>query len=89
MRGIKGDDMRLADKTALITGGASGFYRAIAETFAREGAEVTIVDLNGDGAEAVAAKIGGRAIQGDVTKAADIAAAVDAAQGADNGSISW
>ncbi|QFS83736.1 4-formylbenzenesulfonate dehydrogenase TsaC1/TsaC2 [Roseivivax sp. THAF40] len=75
--------MRLADKTALITGGASGFGRAIAETFAREGAEVTIVDLNGDGAEAVAAKIGGRAIQGDVTKAADIAAAVDAAQGAD------
>lgn len=71
--------MRLKDKTALVTGAASGFGAEIAATFAREGAKVVIMDLNGDGAEKVAAGIGGsaRAIRGDVTKASDIAAAVE------------
>lgn len=70
--------MRLKDKTALVTGAASGFGAEIAATFVREGAKVVIVDLNGEGAEKVAAGIGAsaRAIKGDVTKAADIEAAV-------------
>lgn len=72
--------MRLQGKSALVTGGASGFGAAIAETFAREGAKVTILDLNGDGAADVAQRIGGASIQGDVTKATDINAAVAAAQ---------
>lgn len=72
--------MRLAGKSALVTGGASGFGAAIARTFAREGARVTIMDLNGVGAAAVAADIGGQSSTGDVTRFADIAKAVDMAQ---------
>lgn len=74
--------MRLQGKTALVTGGASGFGAEIAVTFAREGARVVILDLNGEGAESVAERIGGaaRAVAGDVTRAEDIARAVAAAR---------
>ena len=51
--------MRLGDKRAIVTGGASGFGRAIAEYFVREGAEVAIFDLNEAGARSVAQEIGG------------------------------
>ncbi|HEV3106011.1 MAG TPA: SDR family oxidoreductase [Trinickia sp.] len=68
--------MRLKDKTAVITGGGSGFGEGIAKTFAREGANVVVNDLNGAAAERVASEIalaGGRAIAvaGDVTQLAD------------------
>jgi 3-oxoacyl-[acyl-carrier protein] reductase len=70
--------MRLQGKTALVTGGASGFGAEIAAVFAREGASVVILDLNAAGAEAVAARFGGaaKAIGGDVTRAEDIGKAV-------------
>ncbi|HEY7643541.1 MAG TPA: SDR family oxidoreductase [Hyphomicrobiales bacterium] len=73
--------MRLQGKTALVTGGASGFGAEIAATFAREGAKVVILDLNGEGAKSVAERIGdaARAVAGDVTRAEDIARAVAAA----------
>ncbi|MDO5604111.1 MAG: SDR family oxidoreductase [Paracoccus sp. (in: a-proteobacteria)] len=76
--------MRLKDKTAIVTGAASGFGRGIAETFIREGARVAVVDLNEEGARAVAADLGENAIavRCDVAKAGDVAAAVQAAQGA-------
>ena len=74
--------MRLKDKVALVTGGASGFGAEIVRRFAAEGAKVINFDLNGEGAEKVAAEAGPnvRAVKGDVTNASDIMHAVAAAQ---------
>jgi 3-oxoacyl-[acyl-carrier protein] reductase len=76
--------MRLQGKTAIVTGGGSGFGEGIARTFAREGANVVVNDLNGAAAERVASEIavaGGKAIAvpGDVTQRADWQALFDAA----------
>ena len=49
--------MRLKDKSAIITGAASGIGKDIAFGFAREGAKVTIADLKLEAAEATAAEI--------------------------------
>ena len=62
--------MRLHDRLAIVTGAASGFGAGIARRFAEEGARVLVNDLNPDG-ERVAREIGGRFVQGDVTKGAD------------------
>ena len=66
--------MRLSGKTAIVTGGASGFGAGIARKFAAEGAKVLVVDMNLDGAEAVAGETGGIAMRADVSKDADWAA---------------
>ena len=53
--------MELADKIVVVTGGASGIGREMCRRFVREGAkQVVVADRDGDGAEAVAAEIGGR-----------------------------
>jgi 3-hydroxybutyrate dehydrogenase len=57
--------MRLKDKSAIVTGAASGIGKDIARVYAREGAKVAIADLNKDAAEATANEIrasGGQAI---------------------------
>jgi NAD(P)-dependent dehydrogenase (short-subunit alcohol dehydrogenase family) len=77
--------MRLADKTALITGAGSGIGRESALLFAREGARVVAVDLNDTaGAETVAliARAGGKAtyFHADVSRATDAEAMVAAAE---------
>jgi len=51
--------MRLKDKVALITGGARGIGQAIAMTFAREGADVVIADVNFEIAQETALEIEG------------------------------
>ena len=70
--------MRLADKTALVTGAGSGMGACIAETFAREGARVAVVDIDADAAKKVARQIGNTALAlgCDVAKSAEIDAAL-------------
>ncbi|MFT4079933.1 SDR family oxidoreductase [Rhodomicrobium sp.] len=72
--------MRLHNKIAIVTGAASGFGAEIARVFAREGAKVAVLDIDAEGARAVAREIGGSAIAitADVTSRADIDAAVAA-----------
>ena len=73
--------MRLADKTALVTGAASGFGEGIAQTFAREGARVAVVDINEEGVGRVATSIGDSAlpIVCDVAQASSVKEAVERA----------
>jgi NAD(P)-dependent dehydrogenase (short-subunit alcohol dehydrogenase family) len=56
----------LRDKVALVTGGASGIGEATALALAEAGAEPIIADIDLAGAEAVAKRIGGHAIETDV-----------------------
>jgi 2-hydroxycyclohexanecarboxyl-CoA dehydrogenase len=71
--------MRLEGKKALVTGGASGIGAAIARRLAAEGAQVTIGDLNLEGATEVAGEVSGLSIELDVTDLASAQAAVDSA----------
>jgi 3-oxoacyl-[acyl-carrier protein] reductase len=62
----------LEGRTALVTGGSRGIGRAIALELGRAGASVLVGYRSGaEEAEAVAAEIGGRAVQGDVASADD------------------
>jgi 3-oxoacyl-[acyl-carrier protein] reductase len=49
--------MKLKDKVALITGGARGIGQAIAMTFAREGADIVVADVNLEVAQKIASEI--------------------------------
>jgi NAD(P)-dependent dehydrogenase (short-subunit alcohol dehydrogenase family) len=71
--------MAWADERAIVTGGASGIGRAIAQRFAADGATVAVLDRNGDGAREVASAIGGHAYEVDVRDAARVCDAIDAA----------
>jgi len=72
--------MRLSGKSAIVTGGASGFGAGIVRRFALEGARVAIADINGDAAMALAGEVGDAALglQVDVTSSDDVATMVSA-----------
>jgi NAD(P)-dependent dehydrogenase (short-subunit alcohol dehydrogenase family) len=79
--------MKLQDKHAVVTGGASGIGRELCRRFVREGARAVVVaDLDGAGAEAVAAEIGGLGRQVDVAVEADVLSLVQLAE-RENGPI--
>jgi rhamnulose-1-phosphate aldolase/alcohol dehydrogenase len=73
----------LAGRIAFVTGGGSGIGAAIARRVAAEGACVLVADRDADGARRVAENIGGPDVatwvQADVTDAAAVAAAIQAA----------
>lgn len=75
--------MKIRNRVAIITGGASGIGAGLAERFAREGAAgIVVADLNMEQARAVAAGIGNRAVavRCDVGSEADVRALVDTAR---------
>jgi rhamnose utilization protein RhaD (predicted bifunctional aldolase and dehydrogenase)/NAD(P)-dependent dehydrogenase (short-subunit alcohol dehydrogenase family) len=74
----KGAEKPLARHVAAVTGGGSGIGAATAAAFAREGAEVAVLDRDGVAAKAAAAKLGGFAVACDVTDAASVRRAFDA-----------
>ena len=49
--------MRLANKTAIVTGAGSGFGEGIAKTFAQQGARVIVADMNATGGQRVVDEI--------------------------------
>ncbi|MDN6731530.1 MAG: glucose 1-dehydrogenase [Atopostipes suicloacalis] len=77
--------MRLEDKVAVVTGGASGMGKAIVELFVKEGAKVVNADFNLEGAQEVVAALNKEypgsavAIKTDVSKQADNDAMIDKA----------
>ena len=71
--------MRLQGKSAIVTGGGSGFGEGIVRKFAAEGAKVLIADRDEANARRVAEATGAQWLRTDVTRAADVAAMIDAA----------
>ena len=68
--------MRLADRVAIVTGGAQGIGRAIAQRLHEEGATVVVADLQGH--EAAAAELDGLGVHVDVSQEADVKALAEA-----------
>jgi len=59
----------MSNKTAFVTGGASGIGKAVSEMLAGRGIKVCVADMNADGAKATADKIGNGAISAQVNAA--------------------
>jgi NAD(P)-dependent dehydrogenase (short-subunit alcohol dehydrogenase family) len=69
--------VRLEGRKALVTGGASGIGAAIARRLAAEAAQVTIGDVDEEGARKVATEIGAEAIRLDVTDYDSVKAGIE------------
>jgi NAD(P)-dependent dehydrogenase (short-subunit alcohol dehydrogenase family) len=67
---------RLQDRTAVVTGGASGIGLATVRRFAQEGANVVVVDMDDDKGGAAADEVGGTYVHCDVTDAEQVDAMV-------------
>ncbi len=74
--------MKLQGQAALVTGAGSGIGADVARALAAEGAKVAVLDVNMEGARAVAGEIGGLAVECDVASAASAEAAVATARAA-------
>jgi 3-oxoacyl-[acyl-carrier protein] reductase len=74
--------MRLEGRTALVTGGASGFGAGIARKFVAEGAAVMIADIDAGAAEAMADVLGTAWVAADVGDDAGVAHMAAQAMGA-------
>ena len=70
--------MRVGDKVALVTGGASGLGRADVELLAREGARVVITDVNEEAGRALADEVDGLFLRHDVSCEEDWQRVMDA-----------
>jgi NAD(P)-dependent dehydrogenase (short-subunit alcohol dehydrogenase family) len=70
----------LRDKVALVTGGASGIGRATVLALAEAGAELVIADVETERADELARRVGGHAIETDVSELESNRAAVAFAQ---------
>lgn len=73
--------MRLHNKTAIVTGGASGFGKGIVAKFISEGARVVLADIDENAAKAAAAELGDQVVAcaADVASASSTAALVKTA----------
>jgi len=71
--------MRLKDKIALVTGAAQGIGHACAKAFADEGARVMVSDVNEERGRAAAAELKAGYVRCDVSRKAEVTAAVAAA----------
>jgi NAD(P)-dependent dehydrogenase (short-subunit alcohol dehydrogenase family) len=72
---------RFAGRSFLVTGGGSGIGEALCRLVAGDGAQVTVLDRDGDAAGRVAAEVGGRAVACDVRDGDAVTVAVhDAAE---------
>ncbi len=71
--------MRLGGKTAIVTGGGSGFGAGICRRFANEGARVMVADINMDAAQTIAEEIHGIAFEVDVSVNGNVGAMIHAA----------
>ena len=72
--------MKLAGKHAVVTGGANGIGRALAQKFAAEGARVVVADLDIERASELASEINGLAVAVDVSDEGSLRALVECAE---------
>jgi NAD(P)-dependent dehydrogenase (short-subunit alcohol dehydrogenase family) len=72
--------MQLAGQAALVTGGASGLGAQTVRELAAQGAQVAILDVNLEAAQALAEEVGGLALRCDICDSASVEAALQAAR---------
>jgi NAD(P)-dependent dehydrogenase (short-subunit alcohol dehydrogenase family) len=70
--------MKIQGKAVIVTGGGSGLGAETARELARQGAKVAVLDVNAEGAQAVAQEIGGLGLRCDITDSASVEQAIAA-----------
>lgn len=74
--------MQIDGLAALVTGGASGLGAATARALAEAGAKLTLIDLNEEQGQALAAELDGQFVRADVTDEGQVRAALSQAEAA-------